>query len=45
MGVRGKHVRIGIDAPRDAEVHPEEIAEKIKTEGDARAIQEMRQKL
>jgi carbon storage regulator len=34
LGVNGRQVRIGIDAPRDVAVHREEIVEKIKREGD-----------
>jgi len=34
LGVRGKQVRIGINAPKDVTVHREEIVEKIKREGD-----------
>jgi carbon storage regulator len=32
LGVNGTHVRIGVDAPRDVEVHREEIFERIKHE-------------
>ena len=32
LGVNGSHVRIGVDAPRDVEVHREEIFERIKHE-------------
>ena len=32
LGVNGSHVRIGIEAPRDVEVHREEIFERIKHE-------------
>jgi carbon storage regulator len=32
LGVNGAHVRIGVDAPRDVEVHREEIFERIKYE-------------
>jgi carbon storage regulator len=34
LGVKGLQVRIGIDAPKDVPVHREEIADKIKREGD-----------
>jgi carbon storage regulator len=32
VGVQGNQVRVGIDAPRDVEVHREEIFERIKRE-------------
>jgi carbon storage regulator len=32
LGVNGTQVRIGVDAPRDVEVHREEIFERIKHE-------------
>jgi carbon storage regulator len=32
MGVKGNQVRIGIEAPKDVEVHREEICERIKQE-------------
>jgi carbon storage regulator len=31
LGVKGLQVRIGIDAPRDAPVHREEIVERVTT--------------
>lgn len=35
LGVKGSQVRIGVDAPKEIEVHREEIYEKIKTEKNA----------
>lgn len=36
LSVKGKQVRIGIDAPADISVHREDIFEKIKSEdGDS----------
>jgi carbon storage regulator len=32
LGVKGTQVRIGVEAPRDVEVHREEIAARIKHE-------------
>ena len=32
LGVKGKQVRIGVDAPREVAVHREEIYERIKAE-------------
>ena len=32
LGVKGTQVRIGINAPRDVEVHREEIYERIRQE-------------
>ncbi len=39
LGVKGKQVRVGIDAPREVAVHREEIYERIKRE---RAAEEIR---
>lgn len=33
LGVKGNQVRIGVTAPKDVEVHREEIYERIKQEG------------
>lgn len=32
LGIKGNQVRIGIDAPKDVQVHREEIYDKIKRE-------------
>jgi len=37
LGVKGRQVRIGIDAPKDVAVHREEIVDKIKHEGSSRS--------
>jgi carbon storage regulator len=36
LGVKGRQVRIGIDAPRDMAVHREEIVDRIKREGSTK---------
>ena len=32
INIKGKHVKLGIDAPKDCVIHREEIYEKIKDE-------------
>jgi carbon storage regulator len=32
LGVKGNQVRLGIDAPRDVEVHREEIYKRVQAE-------------
>jgi carbon storage regulator len=32
MGVKGNQVRIGIDAPKDVEVHRQEVFDRIRQE-------------
>lgn len=32
LGIKGNQVRVGIEAPRDVEVHREEIYDKIRRE-------------
>lgn len=35
LGEKSGQIRIGIDAPRDIEVHREEVWERIKAEGNS----------
>jgi carbon storage regulator len=37
LGVKGNQVRVGIGAPRDVEVHREEVYDRIVAERDASA--------
>lgn len=34
LGVNGNQIRIGIDAPKDVDVHREEVWQRIKEEGN-----------
>ena len=35
VGVKGSQIRLGINAPKDIEVHREEIFDKINTKDDS----------
>jgi len=35
LGVKGSQIRLGINAPKDIEVHREEIFDKINTKDDS----------
>ena len=36
LGVKGSQIRLGIDAPKEIQVHREEIFEKIKAENKSK---------
>lgn len=38
LGVKGSQIRIGVDAPREVEVHREEIYQRVHNEDDQEAI-------
>ena len=42
LGVKGNHVRIGVDAPRDVSVHREELAHKDDKTPTSRADKAIR---
>lgn len=42
LGVKGNHVRIGVDAPRDVSVHREELAYKDDKTPTSRADKDIR---
>ena len=35
LGVKGNHLRVGVNAPRDVAVHREEVYDRIKQQGEA----------
>lgn len=35
LGVKGGQVRLGVEAPREVQVHREEVYERIKAQGGA----------
>ncbi len=38
LGVKGSQIRLGINAPKEVEVHREEIFDKIRDENKAKSI-------
>ena len=42
LGVKGNHIRIGVDAPRDVSVHREELAHKDDKTPTSRADKDIR---
>ena len=38
IGVQGNQVRIGIDAPREVDVHREEVFQRIKAQSDTEPV-------
>ena len=42
LGVKGNHVRIGVDAPRDVSVHREELAHKDDKTPTSRSDKDIR---